>query len=144
TLTPLVKYYLQASRLDPLPMLAVTPLCCLQFAQMLSIEFPDAAGDAAVGKRTLVVRLGGARAAWLYGMALLTAYTVLPLLVRIGLPALVAGTISLTAPLAVRQGWRMLQGAWREPAQWNSLAFWSIALLMSTAISELAAFLWLA
>ena len=33
---------------------------------LLAIEFPDAAGDAATGKRTLVVRLGAPRAAQLY------------------------------------------------------------------------------
>ena len=33
--------------------------CALQFAMLLAIEFPDAAGDAVAGKRTLVVRLGG-------------------------------------------------------------------------------------
>ncbi|MFQ5859616.1 MAG: hypothetical protein ACE5LU_28800 [Anaerolineae bacterium] len=45
-LTPLVGFYLQSGRLELLPLLAVVPLCGLQFAQMLSIEFPDAAGDA--------------------------------------------------------------------------------------------------
>jgi 1,4-dihydroxy-2-naphthoate octaprenyltransferase len=36
--------------------------------------FPDAAGDAAVGKRTLAVRLGLSRAAWLYAALALWAY----------------------------------------------------------------------
>ncbi len=62
-LTPLVGYSLQAGRIDILPLLAILPLCCLQFAMLLTIEFPDAEGDASVGKGTLVVRLGAPRAA---------------------------------------------------------------------------------
>ncbi len=142
-LTPLVGFYLQSGRLALLPLLAVIPLGCLQFAQMLSVEFPDTAGDASAGKCTLVVRLGGAGAARLFGMALLAAYAMLPLLSRLGLPATVAAAAGLTAPLAVWQGWRVLRGAWAEPAQWDSLAFWTIALLMGTAVAELLAFLWL-
>lgn len=142
-LTPLVGFYLQSGRLAPLPLLAVTPLCCLQFAQMLSIEFPDRVGDAAVGKRTLVVRLGGDRAARLFGSALLAAYAALPALVFMGLPPAVAAAAGLTAPLAMWQGFRVVRGAWAEPARWDGLALWSIALLMGTAAAELLAFVWL-
>jgi len=46
-LTPLIGFHLQADRLSALPVLAVLPLCCLQFAMLLAIELPDAAGDAA-------------------------------------------------------------------------------------------------
>ena len=38
----------------------------LQVAMLLAIEFPDAEGDRAVGKRTLLVRLGVERTARLY------------------------------------------------------------------------------
>ncbi|MFQ5342451.1 MAG: prenyltransferase [Anaerolineae bacterium] len=142
-LTPLVGFYLQSGRLGLLPLLAVVPLGCLQFAQMLSIEFPDRAGDDAVGKRTLVVRLGGARTARLFGFALLAAYAALPALVFIGLPPAVAAAAGLTAPLAFWLGRRVLRGDWAEPARWDSLAFWSITLLIGTAVAELLAFVWL-
>src|SRR5215212_10128227 len=88
-MTPLVGFYLQTGRVG-LPVLGVLPLCCLQFAMLLTIEFPDAAGDAIAGKRTLVVRLGGARAARLLVLLLLAAYAGLPLLVALGLPSQVA------------------------------------------------------
>src|SRR5215211_3456971 len=94
-MTPLVGFYLQTGRVG-LPLLGVLPLCCLQFAMLLTIEFPDAAGDASVGKRTLVVRLGGARAARLLGLLLLAAYAGLPLLVALGLPAHVAAGATVT------------------------------------------------
>lgn len=139
-LTPLLGFYLQTGRLAWWPALALWPLCCLQFAMLLSIEFPDAAGDAAAGKRTLVVRLGGARAARLYGAALLATYALLPLLVWLGLPLPIALGVGLGAPLAAWQFARVLRGAWAEPARWNSLAFWSIGLLLGTAAIELLIF----
>jgi hypothetical protein len=33
--------------------------------------------------------------------------------------------------------------AWAVPELWNSLAFWSVALLMGTAALETVAFFWL-
>jgi 1,4-dihydroxy-2-naphthoate octaprenyltransferase len=139
-MTPLVGFYLQMGRLGP-ELLGVIPLCCMQFAMLLVFEFPDATGDALAGKRTLVVRLGGARAARLHGIALLAAYMVLPVLVRLGLPATVAASVALTAPVAAWQAWRVLKGAWARPARWNSLGFWAIALLIGTTGAELQAFL---
>ncbi|HJZ45880.1 MAG TPA: prenyltransferase [Roseiflexaceae bacterium] len=139
-MTPLVGFYLQTGQLG-LALLGVVPLCCMQFAMLLIIEFPDAVGDAAVGKRTLVVRLGGASAARLHALALLAAYATLPLLVSIGLPLLVAASVGLGAPVAVWQGWRVLRGAWADRTSWNSLGFWAVGLLMGTTTAELLAFL---
>jgi hypothetical protein len=59
-------------------------------------------------------------------------------------PLLVSGAAFLPLPLAVWQIKRMMRGDWRNPAHWDSLAFWSIGLLMATAACETAAFLWLA
>ena len=142
-MTPLVGFYVQAGRLGP-ALLGVLPLCCLQFAMLLAIEFPDAVGDTSVGKRTLVVRLGGMRAARLHALALLTAYAILPLLVSSGLPVLVAVSVCMGAPVAAWQAWRVLRGAWADPAGWNSLGLWAIALLMGTTAAELLSFLRLA
>jgi 1,4-dihydroxy-2-naphthoate polyprenyltransferase len=139
-MTPLMGFYLQTGRVGVL-LLGVLPLCCLQFAMLLTIEFPDAVGDVIAGKRTLVVRLGAARAARLLVLVLLAAYAVLPLLVILGLPSHVAAGAAVTAPLAAWQGWRAWRGAWANPARWDSLGFWAIAMLMGTATAELLAFL---
>jgi 1,4-dihydroxy-2-naphthoate octaprenyltransferase len=142
-LTPLLGFYLHAGTLPLLPFLAIFPLCCFQFNMLLSINFPDAAGDRAVGKRTLVVRLGAARAARLYVALLITAYAALPLLVWAGLPWPAGIAASLGAPIAAWQVWRMQRKAWAVPELWSSLAFWSVALLMGTAALETVAFFWL-
>jgi 1,4-dihydroxy-2-naphthoate octaprenyltransferase len=140
-LTPFVGFYLQTGRLSLLPVLAAAPLLCLQFAMLLAIEFPDEAGDSAVGKRTLVVRLGAASAARLWIAALLAAYLLLPLLILVGLPLPVAVAAGMSLPLALWQAWRISRGVWANPARWSSLALWSIVLLMGTAAAQLAAFL---
>jgi 1,4-dihydroxy-2-naphthoate octaprenyltransferase len=142
-LTPLIAFYVQAGRLAALPGLAVAAPCCLQFAMLLAIEFPDAAGDAAAGKRTLVVRRGPAWAARAYEACLLLALALPPLLVGAGLPRAVALAALLPSPVAVWQIVRMRRGAWREPARWESLAFWTVALLVTTSAAELGAFCWL-
>lgn len=140
TLTPLVGYTLQTGRPDGLPLLASFPLACFQLAMILIINFPDAAGDRAAGKRTLVLRLGEARAARLHPALLALAYLSLPLLVRLGLPAVVAAAVALPLPLAVWLAGRMARGAWRDPTAWNGLAFWSIGLLMASAGLAVMAF----
>jgi 1,4-dihydroxy-2-naphthoate polyprenyltransferase len=138
-LTPLVAYYLQAGRFDSL-LLAVLPLCCFQFAMLLTIEFPDQVGDAAVGKNTLVVRLSAPRAAQLYQIVLILAYVSLPLLVATGLPLITAFASIVPLPFALLQWHRMNTRAWADPSQWNNLAFTSVALLIATAALQLLAF----
>lgn len=141
-LTPLVAFYLQAGYFSWLPVLAVWPLACLQFVMLLTIEFPDAAGDEAAGKRTLVVRLGGQWAARLLVGVLGLAYGSLLGGVPAGLPPVVALFLLISSrPIALWLGWQMGKGAWAVPGRWNTLGFWAITLLMVATIAELIAFL---
>lgn len=140
-LTTLVGFQVQAGAVALLPVLAALPLSCFQFAMLLSVNFPDAAGDRLAGKRTLVVRLGGQRAARLYIAALLLGYLLLPPLVWLGLPALVAVAVLLASPIALWLAWRIGRGGWNDLTAWNSVPFWNIGLLMATATFEAAAFL---
>jgi 1,4-dihydroxy-2-naphthoate octaprenyltransferase len=142
-LTPLTGYYLQTGRVDWLPLLAVMPLCCLQVAMLLAIEFPDAAGDRLVGKRTLVVRVGPVIAARLYTVLVLLTYAALPLLWWWGLPLAVLISITGLSPLALWQVWCMRRGDWQAMRRWNALAFNSLVLLMGTALLEWVGFVWL-
>jgi 1,4-dihydroxy-2-naphthoate octaprenyltransferase len=139
-LTPVAGYYLQAGSLAALPFLAAVPVSCLQLAMLLAIEFPDAAGDAATGKRTLVVRWGAARAARAYQAVLVAAYAGLPVLVRAGLPRAVAIGALVPAPLAVTLLFKAARGDWRRREAWEGMAFGSVALLVATALAELGAF----
>lgn len=142
-LTPLLGFFLQAGQLALPPLLPIVPLFGLQFAMMLVLELPDAVGDAAVGKHTLVVRLGPAGAVRLHNLALAIAYLSLPFLIRLGLHPLVALAALLSSPVALWHMGRLIRGAWRDPDVWDSLSFWAIGLLVGTAAAEVAAFLWL-
>jgi 1,4-dihydroxy-2-naphthoate octaprenyltransferase len=136
-LTPLLGFYVQTGRLLLLPVLACLPLCALQFAMLLTIELPDAASDAALGKRTLVVRRGAEWAARCCAGVVVVSFCALPLLVLFGLPWPIAALAALPAPLAAWHALRMLRGAFREPKSFGGLAFCSVALLASTALAEL-------
>jgi 1,4-dihydroxy-2-naphthoate polyprenyltransferase len=138
-LVPLFGYDLQAGALAAPIFLAAALPCALQFAMLLAIELPDAAGDAAVGKRTLVVRLGALPAARLYAGTTLAAFGALPLLARAGLPARVAAAPLLLAPIAIWQSVRVARGVYGDSARWGSVAFWAVALLIASAGVELAA-----
>jgi 1,4-dihydroxy-2-naphthoate polyprenyltransferase len=138
-LTPLLGYYVQRGELRPSLFLACAPLCCLQFSMLLTIELPDAIGDAAQGKQTLVVRHGAAWAARCSAVLLIATFAALPLLFLLGLPSRVAAFAALPAPLAAWQATRLAQGAFRDPKRWEGLALCSVALLVTTTLAELVA-----
>ena len=142
-LTPLVGYALQSGSAGGMPWEAVAPLCAFQFAMSLSINFPDAEGDRAVGKQTLLLRIGAWNAARLYVAAVIIGYALLALAAS-RQPA--AGL--LTAPLGLWLCARMARGDWHAAEQWESLTFWSIAMhvgamALQTAAVVLRALAWM-
>ncbi|HEY2902718.1 MAG TPA: prenyltransferase, partial [Polyangia bacterium] len=138
-LVPWLGFVLQTGAPSLLLPLAVAPLCIFQFAMLLAIEFPDAAGDRATGKRTLVVRWGSGRAARVYVAVIAAAYLILPALVAAGLPLRMALAVLVPFPVGAWQIARIATGAWRNPQRWESVAFWSVALLILTGMAELLA-----
>lgn len=139
-LVPWLGFYLHAPDLVGACTLlvAIVPLALLQVAMLLAIELPDAAGDAATSKRTLVVRLGAATAAKLYVAITCAAYAWLPLAVLLGLPLRVAFAAALPLPIAV---WRVARIAeHRDRARFERLTFFAVFLLVATAACELVAF----
>ncbi|HZR80960.1 MAG TPA: prenyltransferase [Candidatus Binatia bacterium] len=119
---------------------AVAPLVLLELAMLVAFELPDARGDAAVGKRTLVVRLGAPAGAALYAVAVVSAYGALPLLVAAGLPRSVALAAAFPAPIAAWRVARIAAGDHRDPRRWPAVCFWAAALFVATAVAEVAAF----
>lgn len=140
-LTVLVGYYLQAGRLALLPALAAAPLILFQFVMLLAIEIPDAAGDAAAGKATLVVRLGRERAGYLMLLVLALAYLLLLLVTAYGLPERVSLLVALfSLPLSLWFSQRVRGSDWDDPRWWNWFGFFGVALLVGVAALELVAF----
>ncbi|MEO6600636.1 MAG: prenyltransferase [Polyangiaceae bacterium] len=136
-LTPMLGFYLQSGAFARLPLLACLPLCGLQFGMLLTIELPDAASDAALGKRTLVVRRGAEWGARCGAGVVVVSFCVLPLFVRFGLPSPIAVAAAVLAPLGVWHASRLLRGAFRDPERFQGLALCSVVLLAGTTLAEL-------
>jgi 1,4-dihydroxy-2-naphthoate octaprenyltransferase len=140
-LVPWLGFYLQAPDLAGLHVLAlaVVPLALLQFAMLLAIEFPDARGDAATGKRTLVVRLGAQRAALLYVAITGAAYAWLPIAYAFGLPGRAVLLAAIPLPIAA---WRIVRIAeHRDPAAYERLTFFAVFLLVATSAAMAIGFM---
>lgn len=141
-LVPLLACLLQAPAAADLRLLGLVVVApaLLQFAMLLAIEVPDAAGDARTGKRTLVVRLGGRRAAQLYAATTAAAFAWLPIAYALGLPARVAALTAFLAPVAA---WRVARIAaeLHVPSAYERLTLCAVALLVMTSLAELAGLL---
>jgi 1,4-dihydroxy-2-naphthoate octaprenyltransferase len=140
-LVPWLGFYLQAPDLRGAGWLAasIVPPALLQLAMLLAIEFPDAAGDAATGKRTLVVRLGAARGARLYAAITAAAFLWLPVAYALGLPGRLALAAGALAPFGA---WRVARiTEHRDPAAHERIALYAVALLVAVSGAELAAWL---
>ncbi len=86
-------YYVQAQALSWAPVIAGVPVSLLIAAVLYLNEFPDYAADKAVGKRTLVVRLGRRKAVVGYTALLGATYL-----------AILAGVLAGVLPLAALLG----------------------------------------
>jgi 1,4-dihydroxy-2-naphthoate octaprenyltransferase len=140
-LVPWLGFYLQAPSMRGAAQLALTVVtpALLQFAMLLAIEFPDAAGDAATGKRTLVVRLGAPVAARAYAAVTAVAF-VWPLVAfALGLPLLVALALLVPAPIAIWRIVRLRDHADRDA--YERLTFFAVFLVVSTSAAALIAWL---
>jgi 1,4-dihydroxy-2-naphthoate octaprenyltransferase len=121
--------------------LALVPLFGTQFARMMVMNMPDARGDEAGGKRTLVVRLGVERAVRVHHAIQLASYGSLPVLGFLGVDRELLIAIACTAPLAALQVWRLQRGAWRYPESFNRLALTSTLHIVAVGTAALVGFL---
>ena len=83
------------------------PLGLLTGAILLANEVPDAADDAAAGKRTLVVHIGAAKAWQLYAWTSLLAFALIGIMVLRRWHGPVALGCALPLALAARAAWRL-------------------------------------
>ena len=95
-------YYLQTQVIDIIPLTPAVIVGILIFLVILINEFPDVAADAAVNKRTLVVRFGVPTSIWIYRIALISSYLVATLAMLIYRPFVFAGFLYLlTLPIVI-------------------------------------------
>jgi 1,4-dihydroxy-2-naphthoate octaprenyltransferase len=94
-------YYLQTGAIDAIPFFPAVIVGILIFLVILVNEFPDAAADAAVNKKTLVVRFGVGASVWIYRIALIVSFVIAAALL-INRTFVFAGLFYLiTLPIAV-------------------------------------------
>jgi 1,4-dihydroxy-2-naphthoate polyprenyltransferase len=138
-LVPLSGYVLQANHFDPIVLIVCVPFVLIYIAMILTFEFPDYPADKAIGKRTITVRIGLPRAAWLHN-GLLIGGLALMFITAPNNPLL-----WLVVPLAVWQiagvVWRArARSGWKSPASLSGgavllaglvPALWLIDLLLS-------------
>jgi 1,4-dihydroxy-2-naphthoate octaprenyltransferase len=94
--------YIQTQTIDIIPFIPAAIVGILIFLVILINEFPDVSADAAVNKRTLVVRFGVPTSIRIYRIALISSYLVATLAILIYRPFVFAGLLYLlTLPIAV-------------------------------------------
>ena len=95
-------YFVQAQQLSWTPVWASVPVTIFIALVLYINEFPDHQADEAVGKRTIVVRLGKARAVKIYLGLLVGAYLFILVAVMLGLFPVYALITFLTAGMAFK------------------------------------------
>ena len=93
-------YYVQTQALAIEPVLASIPVSLLIAGVLYINEFPDYAADKAVGKKTLVVRLGRDKAVYGYALIVLGAYVSVFIAVLFGVAPLYVLLALVPLPLA--------------------------------------------
>jgi 1,4-dihydroxy-2-naphthoate octaprenyltransferase len=124
-LVPALAHLLWSNNASPLVLLATAPLVTLHIAMLIAFGLPDFESDRAGEKRTLVVRLGQERALSLHNALLVLALLLAALGTFSGLPARVAISGAIVAPLVVLQislGRRLRDGQSASFAQLTLLA----------------------
>ncbi len=112
-------YYVQARSFAIEPLLASIPVGLLIAAVLWINEFPDMDADSAVGKKTLVLRLGYGRSIGVYVGMVVTAYILIILYALLevfspGITSLTSLIALLSLPFAVK-AIRILRANYKDP-----------------------------
>jgi 1,4-dihydroxy-2-naphthoate polyprenyltransferase len=123
-------YYVQAGTLDPAAIILSISMGLLVAGILWINEVPDIPADGAVGKRTLVVRLGVERATTVFGAMVLSAYVILGIGVVFGLTPL-----ALLALLALPLALRPIRGLRKAGADPHALIPSNAAMILTTLVT---------
>lgn len=132
-LVPAFAHLLQTGHASWLILLATAPLVLLHYTMLLAFEFPDFLSDEAAGKKTLLVRIGQRQGAAVHNVLIVLALGLTAANSFIGLPARVAISVAITAPLALWQVITVRRMQHGEPISFSRLTFGALALFGLTA-----------
>src|SRR5437879_5051698 len=129
--TVLGVYYVLARAFDPPAVILSISLGLLVTALLWINEVPDIPADAAVGKRTLVVRLGVARATTAFGAIVLAAYAILV----VGVVLFSLTPWALLALLAIPLAIKPILGLRRAGADPHALIPSNAGMILATVVT---------
>ena len=131
-LVPTLGHLVQSGRPSFMILLATAPLVAFHYAMLLAFEFPDFLSDEAAGKQTLLVRIGRRKGAAVHNALLVIALGLAVAASFADLPARVAVSVVITAPLALLQiiNFRRMQRG--DPVSFSRLTFLALALFAIT------------
>jgi 1,4-dihydroxy-2-naphthoate octaprenyltransferase len=134
-LVPLLGYQLQAGHFGYFVVLATAPLVAINWMMLVFFEFPDIETDRAVGKRTLLVRLGSKRGQALVSATTLGAFGLIALLSMTLLPRPVALAL-FAVPIAIVTMVLARQAVEVGKTRYSWLTFSAISLYAIAALLE--------
>ncbi len=134
-LVPLLGYQLQAGHFGYFVVLATAPLVAINWMMLVFFEFPDIETDRAVGKRTLLVRLGSKRGQALVSAITLGAFGLIALLSMTLLPRPVALAL-FAVPIAIVTMVLARQAVEVGKTRYSWLTFSAISLYAIAALLE--------
>ena len=114
----------------------------ISMAMLIAFEFPDMEADAADHKRTLTVRLGMARAAWVHHILLAAAFIFMGVSLLLGMLGAPGRFVLLALPLALWQVYRVIWQVRHPLTGFNSLTLGAVSLFGLTGLLWLLGF-WL-
>ncbi len=126
-------YYVQTGAYTLEAFVASLPLAALIAAVLYINEFPDVHGDAKVGKRTLVVRLGVDRAIAGYALLVISAYVAVVAATLLDLLPLWSLVSLLSLPLAWK-AWSTLRKHYAEPYKLIPANAYTVFLHLTTGL----------
>ena len=132
-LVPAYAYILQANEFSPIISMVAFPLTALHLAMLLAFELPDYSTDIKFLKRTIMVRMGWEKGMILHNILVLSAFLLLGLAARFGLPMFVFLPSILLLPLGLLQIWQMRRIADGGKPNWNALTLGALALFGAMA-----------
>lgn len=144
-LTPTLGFLLQKGDLVPGRtkdlLLVLLPLAIIEFVRMMVMNMPDRKCDGAVGKDTLIVKIGMDKATKIHTWGMIIAYLCLPFIYLYSdIPLVVIGLIAATAPLGFLTTW-WVHKRWQDIQQFFMVPFWASTHNALAALSALVGFL---
>jgi 1,4-dihydroxy-2-naphthoate octaprenyltransferase len=138
-MVPLVGYAMQmGGQINPALFISLLPLILIHFAMLIVFQIPDQSADAQIGKRTLCVRLGVQRVAWLHHFSLFIAFCVILVLTVIRWPGARLAWLSL--PLAIWQVFMVRRSISSNAVSFTWLSAGALSLFAFSAVTWFAGY----